>query len=124
MGVEKSKEPAGVLIDLIIQVAKQLQERGIDKEQAVVIAQETARFIAKHWNGSAVYFSAKKLGLRLLVAELTENFDGSRDNLVALARKHGISESHTYLLLNQVREQLKATSDQNSATKGKGIQHA
>lgn len=108
MGNQKSKESAKVLLDLIVQIAQQLALVGIDQDKALTIGKDVAQFIAHYWQGSAIYFSEKQLAVKLLEMELETNFNGSRDEIVFLARKYRITESHTYLLLKQVSERLKS----------------
>ena len=107
MAEQKSKESAKVLLDLIIQIAQQLAIHGVEQDKALTIGKDVAQFIAHYWQGSAIYFSEKKLAVKLLEMELETNFNGSRDEIVFLARKYRVSESHVYLMLKQVREQLK-----------------
>lgn len=109
MGKEKQRESDSVLLDLILQITKCLIEKGFDKELAVTTATEAAQFVSRHWNGSSIYFSTKKLAIKLLESELAENFDGSRDQLVALARKHNVTGSCAYEILKRVRQRLQSS---------------
>lgn len=108
----RRRESGQVLIDCIIQVTKLLVERGLEKENAVVIGQDVAQFLALHWSGLSVYFPAKSLALRLIEAELERNFDGTRDNILALARKHNTTERTIYEILRNVRERARETREQ------------
>lgn len=107
MGGIRREESGQVLLDCILQMTKLLVEKGIAKETAITVAQEVAEFLARHWNGSAVYFSAKTLGRRIVETELARNFNGSRDMILRLVRKHGVSQTFCYEVLKRLREKLK-----------------
>ena len=101
------------MVDLALQVTKLLVEKGVDKGKAVIIAQEVAEFMGRHWRGN-VYFSKDALSRMLAEAELTKDFDGSRDFILALVRKHGVTESFVYETLKKIREQARnARESQN-----------
>jgi Mor family transcriptional regulator len=107
MGGIRREEAGQVLLDCILQIAKLLTEKGVAKETAVVVAQEVAEFLARHWNGYAVYFSSKTLGRRLVEAAIEKNFDGSRTMILALMRKHNVSQTFCYETLKRLREKQK-----------------
>jgi Mor family transcriptional regulator len=112
MGVNlRRKESGQVLLDVILQVTSLLVERGISKETAVIVSQEVAQFLGRHWSGSAVYFSGRTLAFKLVEAELETDFDGSRDSIIALARKHGIPEATVYEILSRHRKRIKRAGE-------------
>jgi hypothetical protein len=104
---ERKGDPqaAEVFIDLILQIALQLINAGIKKEEAVTISKDSILFVMRHWSGQFIYFSAKKLQIALLTEEL-KKFDGGRQELAFLSRIHGVSTSHAYSLLTQIRKNL------------------
>lgn len=107
MAEMRRNESGQVLLDCIIQIAKLLTEKGVESESAIRTGTVVAEFLAKHWNGSTIYFSSKLLACRVVEAELEQNFDGSRDYILALVRKHNVSERFCYSVLQRLREKRK-----------------
>ena len=106
MGIRR-EEQGKMLVDMMVQITKLLTEKGLDQGVAVTIAQDVAKLLAFHWGSVPVYFSAKGLGVKLAEAEVAQGFDGRRDTLIALARKHGLSQTAIYEILERLRQRRK-----------------
>jgi len=103
----ENNESGKMILDLILQLTKQLVDRGVDQDEAAAISLGVARFMGHYWGGTMVYFSAKQLAMKLMEMELEKNLDIPRSSIVKLVRKHKLNERIVYDTLRKLREQAK-----------------
>jgi Mor family transcriptional regulator len=121
MSKVKRQESSEVLLDLMIQVANMLVEKGINKVTAVVIAKDIADFMSRQWAKQQVYFpTGACLEYAKRAVSIYEEHDGTRDSVINLARKHAVSERQIYEIIRVFRQQLKGTKGKHNLTKQKG----
>lgn len=97
----KNFDCVGLLLDVVIQVTKNLMVYGVNKPKAVKVALFITEYVANHWGGSLIYLSHKQLAICLVKAEITANPHMTRPEITKLSRKYHVTASHIYFLCQE-----------------------
>jgi Mor family transcriptional regulator len=100
-----------LLIDIGERLAEQLEEKGLDRDQASDVAFDLTEFLRKHWGGSEIYFPKKsEHTLCQRDQSIYEDWRGGLDN-VQMMRKYDLSVQRIGQIIRTMRASRRQRAD-------------